>query len=114
MQRRLARERDCVCVECGQTFAGVRAGRCHPCSRHRYFFMRAEARAAHLAVARARRAGLLDAPRGKPCADCGGAAIEYDHRDYSEPLEVEPVCRRCNLLRGPAKRAIPYAPRLAA
>jgi hypothetical protein len=58
--------------------------------------------AAHKAVARARRAGLLGDPRTMPCADCGGAAVEYDHREYAQPLAVEPVCRRCNLRRGPA------------
>lgn len=36
------------------------------------------------------------------CVDCSGAAVEYDHRDYRQPLAVEPVCRSCNLKRGPA------------
>jgi hypothetical protein len=40
-----------------------------------------------------------------PCADCGKPATDYDHRDYNKPLEVEPTCRSCNLLRGPA---LPY------
>ena len=38
-----------------------------------------------------------------PCTDCGGPAREYDHRDYAKPLEVEPVCHRCNIRRGPGK-----------
>ena len=60
----------------------------------------------HSRVASAIRSGLLKHPvrDGLRCADCGCAAVEYDHRDYNEPLQVEPVCRRCNLLRGPAKR----------
>ena len=37
-----------------------------------------------------------------PCVDCGKRAEHYDHRDYTKPLEVEPVCRSCNKLRGPA------------
>jgi hypothetical protein len=57
---------------------------------------------AHKAVARARRLGQLPDPATLDCVDCGGYAIEYDHRDYSKPLEVQPVCRRCNLKRGPA------------
>jgi hypothetical protein len=57
---------------------------------------------AHFTVARAIRKGELASPRGMACADCGGGAIEYDHRDYTQPLMVEPVCRRCNLRRGPA------------
>jgi hypothetical protein len=36
------------------------------------------------------------------CVDCGAQARDYDHRDYNKPLEVNPVCRRCNLRRGPA------------
>jgi hypothetical protein len=26
----------------------------------------------------------------------------YDHRDYNQPLQVEPVCSPCNISRGPA------------
>ena len=37
-----------------------------------------------------------------PCVDCGAPAIHYDHRDYSKPLDVEPVCQSCNISRGPA------------
>lgn len=36
------------------------------------------------------------------CVDCGLQANAYDHRYYSLPLEVEPVCTRCNIKRGPA------------
>jgi hypothetical protein len=35
------------------------------------------------------------------CVDCGGQARDWDHRDYTKPLEVEPVCRSCNKKRGP-------------
>ena len=34
------------------------------------------------------------------CVDCGVPAMVYDHRDYSKPLFVEPVCNRCNNRRG--------------
>lgn len=37
-----------------------------------------------------------------PCVDCGKPACQYDHRDYTKPLEVVPVCRSCNYKRGPA------------
>ena len=36
------------------------------------------------------------------CADCSGPASQYDHRDYNKPLDVVPVCRHCNMVRGPA------------
>jgi hypothetical protein len=42
------------------------------------------------------------------CTDCRmRRAIEYDHRDYFKPLDVEPVCRLCNVKRGPAKLIYP-------
>ena len=36
------------------------------------------------------------------CVDCGGMAQGWDHRDYTKPLDVMPVCRPCNNRRGPA------------
>ena len=36
------------------------------------------------------------------CVDCGRRATGYDHRDYLEPLLVDPLCGRCNVMRGPA------------
>jgi hypothetical protein len=59
---------------------------------------------AHTAVWRAVMAGRLPNLRRDPtpCVDCGAPSVVYDHRDYGRPLEVEPVCRRCNRLRGPA------------
>jgi hypothetical protein len=38
------------------------------------------------------------------CSDCDKRATRYDHRDYSKPLDVVPVCHGCNLLRGAAGR----------
>lgn len=67
-----------------------------------YDLNRSPQREAHYQVARAIRLGLLAHPSNFPCADCKGLAKEYDHRDYSKPLEVDPVCRRCNARRGPA------------
>jgi hypothetical protein len=57
---------------------------------------------AHHQVARAIRLGHMKPAREFGCTDCPAPAIEYDHRDYSKPLTVDPVCRRCNLKRGPA------------
>ena len=36
------------------------------------------------------------------CIDCGARATDYDHRDYLKPLDVDPVCRKCNRRRGNA------------
>lgn len=41
------------------------------------------------------------------CSDCAARAVVYDHRDYSRPLDVEPVCAICNALRGRAKPVTP-------
>lgn len=53
-------------------------------------------------VRKAIRRGALRHPKLLLCVDCGRQAFDYDHRDYSRPLMVAPVCRRCNVLRGPA------------
>ena len=54
------------------------------------------------AVAAAIRGGQLAPAKTQACTDCGGPALDYDHRDYNQPLKVEPVCRSCNKKRGPA------------
>jgi hypothetical protein len=67
---------------------------------------RAARQRASKAVARAVRAGLLPRLDGSiSCVDCGKPAEAYDHRDYTEPLVVSPVCTRCNVLRGPGRYA---------
>ena len=61
----------------------------------------------HRAVTAAKACGILpDLSKGEyRCTDCEAPAFEYDHRDYSRPLGVDPVCRSCNNLRG--KGALP-------
>lgn len=49
-----------------------------------------EKRSAHLAVARALRAGTL---KRLPCSICGNTKSESHHEDYSQPLEVIWFCR---------------------
>ena len=56
---------------------------------------------AYKAVSRAVRDGTIPPARALKCVDCGAPALCYDHRDYSKPLMIEPVCRRCNSIRGP-------------
>ena len=58
---------------------------------------------ARAAVAKAIKQGEIRPPREFACVDCGCVASEYDHRDYSKPLDVVPVCRPCNARRGPGK-----------
>ena len=61
--------------------------------------------AAHKAVRLAVLRGAMQPVAGQACADCNGPATEYEHRDYGKPLDVVPICRRCNIRRGPAKWA---------
>ena len=85
------------CVICGAADIGGRRI-CADCSKEREPLMRS----AVAAVNRAVRMGALPHVKGKLCVDCGAPAHDYDHRNYSRPLDVEPVCRSCNLRRGPA------------
>ena len=60
----------------------------------------------HLAV----KNGFLSTLDGSvSCVDCGKPAREYDHRDYARPLDVQPVCSRCNHLRGAGKVSMPVS-----
>lgn len=49
--------------------------------------------------------GLLPSLQGREykCSDCSNTAVAYDHRDYGNPLDVQPVCLSCNWKRGTAK-----------
>lgn len=89
-----------ICVDCGAAkgdFHGLRQ-RCAPCDANFW----AQVMAASHAVRCAIRAGELPKARTLTCVDCGGPALDWEHRDYSKPLAVEPTCRRCNQQRGPA------------
>jgi hypothetical protein len=59
--------------------------------------------AAHRAVYLAVQRGDLPRLDGTiKCTDCPNKARHYDHRDYTKPLDVQPVCVSCNRLRGTA------------
>ena len=55
-------------------------------------------------VANAVKKGVLQPAKNYKCADCELNAFCYDHRDYDKPLDVVPVCRKCNFKRGSAKK----------
>src|SRR5579863_750372 len=92
---------DRLCPLCGQRKKDGRARMCQKC---RYARWRESATVTGIAGGKVRKAireGLLPRLTGEiPCTDCGAPAKQYDHRWYSRPLEVQPVCRRCNILRG--------------
>ena len=76
--------------------------RCSPCNVKRHLLVRQIRGGVALVVARAVIAGQIPKAATQLCTDCGKPATCYDHRDYTEPLKVEPVCRSCNIMRGPA------------
>lgn len=89
------------CVSCGRSEPRVRQGRtlfCFECAEQHG----REQRRAIAQVAAAIKRGHLPKPTETACADCGAPAKQYDHRDYTEPLAVDPVCIPCNYKRGPA------------
>lgn len=94
-----------TCHDCGFEFVrhgGGSALRCWTCWRARERIGGNAIYQVRLAVL----AGKLPDLRSEvvPCSDCGARANRYDHRNYSRPLDVEPVCHPCNLRRGPAAR----------
>jgi hypothetical protein len=65
-------------------------------SQNKWLQLRSDA---HQAVYIAVKKGELPKQNTLKCTDCGKQARDYDHRDYTKPLDVEPVCRSCNQLR---------------
>ena len=109
MTKRLCR---CTCTVCGAVeFVGGSGGRfrCQACRTAGRFPVGAfpydgiGMNEAHSAVRRAVKRGELQPATAFACVDCGKPAQCYDHRDYSKPLDVVPVCHSCNHKRGPAK-----------
>lgn len=87
------------CYNCSVDTRGHRKKSLCPACRKAHY--RAQSSAC-LAVRKAIAIGMLRAPSKLRCLDCGAQAENYDHRDYSKPLDVVPVCRGCNIKRGPA------------
>jgi DNA-binding XRE family transcriptional regulator len=66
-----------------------------------YDLRRSAARITTQAIQRGELPKLVGIGRQKvSCTDCGKTAAHYDHRDYTKPYLVEPVCQSCNFLRG--------------
>lgn len=87
------------CARCGHEFSRL------PNSRYCIECMNPAARERERCLLQTRKAikdGLIPPIVQQYCVDCGAFAEVYDHRDYGKPLEVDPVCRKCNFRRGPA------------
>lgn len=99
------------CCVCGCKFQALGAGnfsRCEQCKTsglfskmHRGYDLLGKSGAGGIVQGEI-RAGRLPKACFEKCLDCGSQAVDYDHRDYNFPLVVEPVCRSCNIKRGPA------------
>lgn len=90
------------CAECKTEFVGSnQAQLCWSCNREVCRLRVAMTALATRAVAKEIRLGNLEHPSQLKCIDCGVQAEQYDHRDYTKHLEIQPVCTRCNIRRGP-------------
>lgn len=87
-----------VCVACGGLRTRTSRRMCDTCRNAHEIAVQA----ANKEVSRAVRKGSLPKASTQRCVDCGAQALDWEHRDYSKPLAVEPVCRSCNVKRGPA------------
>ncbi len=93
------------CPMCGVAHSPQHASRryCEPACHKRMLSILSDV---SMIVFKAIKAGLLPKAKGQICVDCGWEANCYDHRDYTKPLDVVPVCTGCNTKRGPASRII--------
>lgn len=94
--------KDVICGGCGKQYVTHKRSRHNRLCGHCWVAMQRLAARAATVVARAIAAGLLVKAKNLSCTDCDSPAYGYDHRDYSKPLEVQPVCRRHNAKRGHA------------
>jgi hypothetical protein len=98
------------CVLCEKSLRGMHPNQkfCRRCAKspRRAYALAARMKGNHNEQARmltkyAVKIGFLPHPANSRCVDCRRVQAEcYDHRDYSKPLEVDPVCLRCNSSRG--------------
>ena len=93
------------CQECGKDITKTHKQKyCQECgvTSHKKYGS-GKQRASMSIVNIAVKSGILDKLDGSiNCVDCGNPATEYEHRDYMKPLDVDPVCHKCNIKRGPA------------
>ncbi len=94
------------CLRCGHEWQGRTNDspvQCPKCKSPRWnVAAKVSQNNAHALVRQAITQGLLPALDGSiACIDCGAPATVYEHRDYAKPLDVDPTCKRCDILRGP-------------
>jgi DNA-directed RNA polymerase subunit RPC12/RpoP len=100
--------RSFVCIRCLRPTARhhtSHSGMCAPCKLEHD----KEGDRATADVTNAIKRGHMKRASEYVCVDCGTQARDWDHRDYAKPMDVEPVCRSCNLKRGIAYDSV-YRP----
>lgn len=90
------------CAHCGKPKNRLYPGMSMYCLKCTWIVRHPLAAKAYDIIGLAIATGKVPSARGLVCVDCSEPATEYDHRDYTKPLEVDPVCRSCNHRRGPA------------
>lgn len=99
MSRNIPFQIERVCIDCGEWHGrDPRSWRCWECDEKVKEFNQK----ASYTIKQLIKAGQMQKPSDLLCVDCEKPAYDYDHRDYRMPLEVQPVCRKCNQRRGPA------------
>lgn len=112
-----SRERAVVCCDCSTPFetASFTAKRCPACRPIASFKQRnkpgALAMRSRMALNRAVARGLLPKPSTLLCVDCGLPACDYDHRDYTKPLDVRADVPELQLTPRPRLSVQPRGPR---
>jgi len=86
------------CFYCGKPLAGMShlARKCRDCKVQ----VRRKQGRCNMLVRRAVLRGELPNVRTMKCVDCGARGWYWEHRNYDEPLKVDPVCEPCNRKRG--------------
>lgn len=99
-KRPIARPENHACLYCGASLNEYHPMQrmCGGCASKRSSLQNKAA----FTVYRAVKAGLIPAAHTLQCVDCGKPAQCWDHRNYDEPMVIEPTCRGCNKTRGPA------------
>jgi hypothetical protein len=88
-----------LCINCGEeTLRHAKALLCMTCAQ----LANDASNAANGHIKRAIARGEFRSAREFDCVDCSAPAEIYDHRSYKDPFVADPVCRSCNIKRGPA------------
>lgn len=92
------------CKDCGAENRVLNGGRCRLCSGANQVYRKfgTGGPEARRLINKMIRKGLLQPAIEFACVDCGKPAQVWEHRDYNKPLDVVPVCKPCNAMRGEA------------